>query len=104
MLIIGVDIMRKFLAIALAVCCVFSLCACGSKDTGEKERECGVYITMEANDVFTVSCGTDEGSGEFLLGIISPRNFYVRLRKGIDIRNLTCYYIYILQNGGPHEI
>ena len=54
--------MRKFLAIALAVCCVFSLCACGSKDTGEKERECGVYITMEANDVFTVSCGTDEGS------------------------------------------
>lgn len=57
--------MRKFLAIALAVCCVFSLCACGSKDTGEKERECGVYITMEANDVFTVSCGTDEGSDSF---------------------------------------
>ena len=42
-----------------------SLCACGSKDTGEKERECGVYITMEANDVFTVSCGTDEGSDSF---------------------------------------
>lgn len=57
--------MRKFLAIALAVCCVFSLCACGSKDTGEKERKCGVYITMEANDVFTVSCGTDEGSDSF---------------------------------------
>ena len=57
--------MRKFLAIALAVCCIFSLCACGSKDTGEKERECGVYITMEANDVFTVSCGTDEGSDSF---------------------------------------
>ena len=57
--------MRKFLAIALAFCCVFSLCACGSKDTGEKERECGVYITMEANDVFTVSCGTDEGSDSF---------------------------------------
>ena len=54
--------MRKFIAIALAFCCVFSLCACGNKDTGEKERECGVYITMEANDVFTVSCGTDEGS------------------------------------------
>lgn len=57
--------MRKFLAIALAVCCVLSLCACGKKDTGEKERECGVYITMEANDVFTVSCGTDEGSDSF---------------------------------------
>lgn len=57
--------MRKFIAIALAFCCVFSLCACGNKDTGEKERECGVYITMEANDVFTVSCGTDEGSDSF---------------------------------------
>ena len=57
--------MRKFIAIALAFCCVLSLCACGSKDTGEKERECGVYITMEANDVFTVSCGTDEGSDSF---------------------------------------
>lgn len=57
--------MRKFIAIALAFCCVLSLCACGKKDTGEKERECGVYITMEANDVFTVSCGTDEGSDSF---------------------------------------
>lgn len=57
--------MRKFIAIALAFCCVLSLCACGNKDTGEKERECGVYITMEANDVFTVSCGTDEGSDSF---------------------------------------
>lgn len=57
--------MRKFIAIALAFCCVLSLCACGKKNTGEKERECGVYITMEANDVFTVSCGTDEGSDSF---------------------------------------
>lgn len=57
--------MRKFIAIALAFCCILSLCACGKKDTGEKERECGVYITMEANDVFTVSCGTDEGSDSF---------------------------------------
>ena len=54
--------MRKFMALALALCCVVSLCACGKKDSGEKERECGVYITMLANDVFTVSCGTDEGS------------------------------------------
>ncbi len=54
--------MRKFMVLALALCCVVSLCACGKKDSGEKERECGVYITMLANDVFTVSVGTDEGS------------------------------------------
>ncbi len=57
--------MRKFIAMALALCCIISLCACGKKDSGEKERECGVYITMLANDVFTVSCGTDEGSESF---------------------------------------
>ena len=57
--------MRKFIAMALAICCIISLCACGKKDSGEKERECGVYITMQANDVFTVSCGTDEGSESF---------------------------------------
>ncbi len=54
--------MRKFIAMALALCCIISLCACGKKDSGEKERECGVYITMQASDVYTVSCGTDEGS------------------------------------------
>lgn len=61
----GVDNMRKFIAIALAFCCVLSLCACGKKDAGEAERECGVYITMQASDVFTVSCGTDAGSDSF---------------------------------------
>lgn len=35
------------------------------KDTGEAERECGVYITMQASDVFTVSCGTEDGSDSF---------------------------------------
>ena len=50
---------------ALAFCCVLSLCACGKKDTGEVERECGVYITMQASDVFTVSCGTEDGSDSF---------------------------------------
>lgn len=50
---------------ALAFCCVLSLCACGEKDTGEAERECGVYITMQASDVFTVSCGTEDGSDSF---------------------------------------
>ena len=57
--------MRKFIAMALAFCCVSSLCACGKKDTGEAERECGVYITMQASDVFTVSCGTEDGSDSF---------------------------------------
>ncbi len=57
--------MRKFIAMALAFCCVLSLCACGKKDTGEVERECGVYITMQASDVFTVSCGTEDGSDSF---------------------------------------
>ncbi len=57
--------MRKFIAMELAFCCVLSLCACGKKDTGEAERECGVYITMQASDVFTVSCGTEDGSDSF---------------------------------------
>lgn len=57
--------MRKFIAMALAFCCVLSLCACGKKDTGKAERECGVYITMQASDVFTVSCGTEDGSDSF---------------------------------------
>ncbi len=57
--------MRKFIAMALAFCCILSLCACGKKDTGEAERECGVYITMQASDVFTVSCGTEDGSDSF---------------------------------------
>lgn len=57
--------MRKFIAMALAFCCVLSLCACGKKDIGEAERECGVYITMQASDVFTVSCGTEDGSDSF---------------------------------------
>lgn len=57
--------MRKIIAMALAFCCVLSLYACGKKDTGEAERECGVYITMQASDVFTVSCGTEDGSDSF---------------------------------------
>ena len=57
--------MRKIIAMALAFCCVLSLCACGKTDKGETERECGVYITMQASDVFTVSCGTEDGSDSF---------------------------------------
>ena len=57
--------MKRTISFLLAAVLLLSLCACGKKDTGEKERECGVYITMEANDVFTVSCGTDAGSDSF---------------------------------------
>ena len=57
--------MRRFSAIALALCCILSLCACGKNDGNDQERECGVYITMQADDVFTVSCGTEDGSDSF---------------------------------------
>ena len=54
--------MRKFLAALLAIAMIFTLCACNKGDTEEAERDCGVYIKVEADDVFTVSCGTDKGS------------------------------------------
>lgn len=57
--------MRKYLSIALIIACILSLCACGKKDDGSTERECGVYISLEASDVYTVSCGTDAGSDSF---------------------------------------
>lgn len=57
--------MRKFTAIILALLTVVFLCACGKKDTGDAERECGVYIKMEASDVYAVSYGTDQGSESF---------------------------------------
>lgn len=54
--------MRRFTAILMSLILILTLCACGKKDEGDKERECGVYITMEADDVFTVSYGTEQGS------------------------------------------
>lgn len=57
--------MRKFFSLALALIMILSLCACGKKDDGDKVRECGVYVTVEATDVYTVSCGTDDGSDSF---------------------------------------
>lgn len=53
--------MRKFLAIFMVFIIVFSVCACSGGDN-DKERDCGLYITVEADDVFVVSYGTDEGS------------------------------------------
>ena len=54
--------MRRFAAMIMALILILTLCACGKKDDGNKERECGVYITVEADDVYTVSYGTEDGS------------------------------------------
>lgn len=53
--------MRKFLALILAMSMLFTLAACSGSD-GEKERDCGIFITIEADDVYVVSYGTDTGS------------------------------------------
>lgn len=57
--------MRRFAAMIMAFVLILTLCACGKKDDGSGERECGVYITMEADDVYTVSYGTEQGSESF---------------------------------------
>lgn len=54
--------MRRFVAIMLALMLVLGLCACGKKEQTVKTRDCGVYVTVEANDVYTVSYGTESGS------------------------------------------
>lgn len=54
--------MRKFAAVFTALAIIFALCSCSAEEQ-EKERDCGVYITVEADDVYTVSYGTDEDSG-----------------------------------------
>lgn len=54
--------MRKITAILLAISLIFCLCACGHKDDGDAERKCGVYVTVKADDIYAVSCGTEKGS------------------------------------------
>lgn len=54
--------MRKLFAAITVFALIFALCSCSVKET-EKMRECGVYITIEADDVYTVSYGTDNESG-----------------------------------------
>ena len=54
--------MRRIAAMVLALLLVLGLCACGKEVEPVKERDCGVYVTIEANDVYTVSYGTDAGS------------------------------------------
>ena len=57
--------MRRCIAIILALALIFCLCSCGKKEAEVKERECGLYITVEADDIYTVSCGTEDGSDSF---------------------------------------
>ncbi len=54
--------MRRFVAILMALTMILGLCACGKEEVAPTARECGVYVTVEANDVYTVSYGTEEGS------------------------------------------
>ena len=54
--------MRRIAAILLALLLVLGLCACGKKTETVKMRDCGVYVTIEADDIYTVSYGTDDGS------------------------------------------
>lgn len=54
--------MRRIAAMILALLLVLGLCACGKKVETVKERDCGVYVTIEAGDVYTVSYGTEAGS------------------------------------------
>lgn len=54
--------MRKLFAALLAIAMIFTLCACGKGEPEEAERDCGVFITVEASDIYTVSCGTSKGS------------------------------------------
>lgn len=54
--------MKKFTAILLVLSMIFCLCACGQEEVVPTERSCGVYVTVEADDVYAVSCGTEDGS------------------------------------------
>lgn len=54
--------MRKLVALLLTITLIFGLCACGKPSVEEVERTCGVFISIEANDVYTVSYGTENGS------------------------------------------
>ena len=54
--------MKKLIAAALAICLLFALCSCGEEIEEPVARDCGLYITIEAKDVFVVACGTDAGS------------------------------------------
>ena len=54
--------MRRLTAVLLVFSLIFCLCACGHKGDGNDERECGVFVTVKADDIYAVSCGTENGS------------------------------------------
>jgi len=58
-------LMRRFAAVFLALTLIFGLCACGNKEEVVTERDCGLYITIEADDVYAVSYGTASGSESY---------------------------------------
>lgn len=53
--------MRKLTAIILVFSLIFCLCACGHKEENT-ERDCGVFVTVQSDDIYAVSCGRDDGS------------------------------------------
>lgn len=54
--------MKKITAILLILSMIFCLCACGKEEEVPVERSCGVYVTVEADDIYAVSCGREDGS------------------------------------------
>ena len=54
--------MKRLLAVILSLVMMLALCACGHEDEEAPERECGVFITVEADDIYNISCGTELGS------------------------------------------
>lgn len=58
--------MRNTVSVLLVLALMLTMCACGEVPVVEDtERSCGVFITLEAADIYTVSFGTDSESGSF---------------------------------------
>lgn len=64
--------MRKHIALLLALVLIICLCSCSKEEPEEPPRTCGLYITVEASDIYNISCGTEEGSVGFKNADDSP--------------------------------
>lgn len=64
--------MRKHIALLLALVLIICLCSCTREEPEEPERDCGLYITVEADDIYNISCGTEDGSVGFKNADDSP--------------------------------